>query len=172
MKLTDKHRPRVFEDLRGQEAVVRWFTEQVRSRTGKSVIIHGAAPGVGKTSLARIYARALQCENPSNTGSPCLTCKECLAFERRESGRGFDELDCARFGRFDDIDGFLKNLAFTPMFGTWRILMLDETQEASPKALDAMNKTLEEPPPWGVFIIVTRTIDRLPPTINIAMCDS
>ena len=55
------------------------------------------------------------------------------------------------------------------MFGAWRILMLDETQEASPKALEAMNKTLEEPPPWGVFIIVTRTIDRLPPT-TISRC--
>jgi DNA polymerase III subunit gamma/tau len=166
MKLTDKYRPRVFEDLRGQEAVVRWFTAQVRSPTGKSVIIHGATAGVGKTSLARIYAQALQCENLRSTGSPCLTCKECLAFEQRESHRGFDELDCARFGRFDDVDGFLKNLAFAPIFGTWRILMLDEAQEASPKALQAMLKQLEEPPPWGVFIIVARTIDRLPRTIQ------
>ena len=169
MKLTDRYRPRVFEDLRGQEAVISWFTAQVRSGTGKSVIIHGAEPGIGKTSLARIYAQALQCENVSSTGSPCLTCEECLAFERRDSHRGFHEMDCARFGRFDDIDPALKNLSFMPVYGPRRILMLDETQEASPKALEATNKLVEEPPPWVVFIFVTRAIDKLLPA-TISRC--
>ena len=163
--LSEKYRPRIFEDVVDQEPAVASLRKQVRAGTGKSVVLGGPS-GVGKTSLLRIYAQALQCENVSETGSPCLTCEQCVAFAQPGGHPSCHELDCARSGHFEEVEEILASLRSHPMFGRWRIFALDEVQQASRRALDAMNKLLEEPPPWVVFIFATTEVDKLPPTIK------
>ena len=119
-----------------------------------------------KTSAARIYAQALQCERVRETGSPCLTCEECVAFKQPGGHPSHIEHDCARFGRLEDVEENLKALRSHPIFGRRWVLTLNETHRASLRALDAVNTLLEEPPSWAVFIIVTPEIDKLPPTIK------
>jgi DNA polymerase-3 subunit gamma/tau len=165
VKLTDKYRPRIFEDLLGQEAAARWLGAQVRARSGKSVILCGGA-GLGKTSAARIYAQGHQCENLSETGSPCLACEECRGFLQPGGHPNHIKHDCARFGRLEDVQEALRALRSNPIFGSRWILELNEAQGASPRAHDAVLTLLEEPPSWAVFIIVTPEIDKLPPTIK------
>jgi DNA polymerase III subunit gamma/tau len=129
------------------------------------VILHGDA-GLGKTSAARIYAQAHQCEKPSETGSPCLTCDECLLFSEPGGHPSHIKHDCARFGRLEDVAEALRALRSHPIFGKRWILELNEAQGASPRALDAVLTQLEEPSCGAVFIIVTPDIDKLPPTIK------
>lgn len=144
--LAEKHKPRTFESVVGQEAAVEWLARQVRTGIGKNVILHGPS-GIGKTSLARIYAEALLCRNTRNSGSPCRTCEQCVDFEQLGGHPSYTELNCARFGRFEDVEEELKNLKFHPMFGRWRFLVLDEAHQMSLKAFDALLKHLEETPP-------------------------
>ena len=163
--LAEKYRPRIFEDVIEQESVVAMLRRQVRAGTGKSVILGGPG-GVGKTSLLRIYPQALQCEDVSKSGSPCLNCDQCVAFAQPGGHPSCTELDCARSGRFEDVEEILATLRFNPIFGRWRILALDETQQASRRALDALNKQLDELPSWAVFIFATTDVDKLPPPIK------
>ena len=163
--LSEKYRPRIFEDVVEQKPAVASLGKQARAGTGKSVVLGGPS-GVGKTSLLRIYPQALQCENVSETGSPCLTCEQCVAFAQPGGHPGCHELDCARSGHFEEVEEILASLRSYPMFGRWRIFALDEVQQASRRALDAMNKLLEEPPLWVVVIFATTEVDKLPPTIK------
>jgi len=163
--LTEKYRPHTFESVLGQKDVIAWLTRQVRAGTGRSVILHGP-PGVGKTSLGRIYAQALLCENVGETGSPCRACGECRAFEQPGGHPSYIELNCARSGRLEQVEGDLKALGHSPMYGSRWILALDEAHQTSPKAFDAMLKLLEEPPYGAVFIMLTTAIDKVPQTIK------
>jgi DNA polymerase-3 subunit gamma/tau len=163
MDLAQRYRPRRFADVIGQD--VTWFTRQVTSGAAKSVILAGP-PGVGKTSLGRLYGQALQCERCAEDGSPCDTCEQCEFYKNSDHHPESVELDCTRFGRFDDIEEQLLALEHQPLFGRRRVLFADEAHKATTKSLEAMLKPLERSQGWVTFVFATTEPGRLPAAIR------
>lgn len=163
--LSLKYRPVVFEDLVGQGVNQRYFTSLIKNgQAGRNVILHGAY-GSSKTTTARIYARALNCENPTGYGSPCNECKSCKEFL---SGTypDYREEDGASNGGVEGVKK-LADLARTPpMWGKWRVLVIDECQGLSKQAWDSLLKLVEEPPPWLVFIFTTTEFGKVQEAIR------
>ena len=120
----------------------------------------GAAyTGSGKTSSSTVHLESVKPRSPGSMrkrfyagtpatrARPARTCEQCVDFEQLGGHPSYTELNCARFGRFEDVEEELKNLKFHPMFGRWRFLVLDEAHQMSLKAFDALLKHLEETPP-------------------------
>jgi DNA polymerase III gamma/tau subunit len=131
------------------------------TREGKNVILCGPF-GVGKSSLAGLYAQALQCDEITELGSPCRVCEQCKYFAGPAIRHpDTPRLKCNEAGRFDDIEGLIKSLRYRPREGRRRILILDEAQEASLKALAALLDILQTKPSWVTIIIVTSKIEEI-----------
>jgi DNA polymerase III subunit gamma/tau len=161
-KLTDKYRPRRFADVIGQDHAVRFVSNLIRRRKiGHSMLFHGSV-GSGKTTLARIYAKALNCRQPDEEGSPCDECDRCEAFRR--GGSYFFEMDP---GRLMDERGFKRQLDdFSTLRSNdeWVVLFFDEAQALSNYrgAFDALLKRVEDPPERVVYCFATTDIDSIP----------
>lgn len=156
-------RPLDFEDVVGQEHVVRTLRNAVRSGTPAHAYLFAGPRGTGKTSLARILFRAVNCLSPRD-GSPCGTCQACcLALE----GRTMDlvEIDAASNRGIDDIRELREKVAFAPSDVRYRVYIVDEAHELTAAAWDAFLKTLEEPPPHAIFVLATTEAHRVPATI-------
>jgi DNA polymerase-3 subunit gamma/tau len=161
--LAEKYRPRRFADVIGQD--VAWFARQVTSGAAKSVVLAGP-PGVGKTSLGRLYGQALQCRRCAEDGSPCGNCDQCKYYEVYGRHPECVELDCTRFGRFEDVEEQLHALDRQPLFGRRRVLFADEAHRATAKSLEAMLKPLERSQKWTTFVFATTEPDKLPAAIR------
>jgi len=158
-----KHRPMSFAEVSGQPHVVRTLTNAIASgRTAHAYLFSGMR-GVGKTTMARILAKALNCER-GPTATPCLECASC-----REIGRGmsFDvlEIDGASSNSVDDVREMRETVKTAPAHGRYRIYIIDEVHMLSTAAFNALLKTLEEPPGHVVFIFATTEPHKIPPTI-------
>lgn len=156
-------RPVDFEDVVGQEHVVRTLRNAVRSGAPAHAYLFAGPRGTGKTSLARILFRAVNCLD-ARDGSPCGTCQACrLALE----GRSMDlvEIDAASNRGIDDIRELREKVAFAPTDVRYRVYIVDEAHELTAAAWDAFLKTLEEPPPHAIFVLATTEAHRVPPTI-------
>ena len=162
-----KYRPSVFSDVCGQEhitSVLRYETES--GRVSHAYLFCGSR-GTGKTTCAKILAKAVNCENPKN-GEPCGVCESCRAID---SGSAPDvlEMDAASNNGVDYIRDLRDTVAYTPAMLKKRVYIIDEVHMLSTSAFNALLKTLEEPPEYVVFILATTELHKLPATI-ISRC--
>jgi len=158
-----KHRPMTFTEVSGQPHVVRTLTNAIAAgRTAHAYLFSGMR-GVGKTTMARILAKALNCER-GPTATPCLECVNCLEIGR---GASFDvlEIDGASSNSVDDVREMRETIKTAPAHGRYRIYIIDEVHMLSTAAFNALLKTLEEPPPHVVFIFATTESHKIPSTI-------
>jgi DNA polymerase-3 subunit gamma/tau len=158
-----RYRPRRFADLIGQEHVARGLAGAIDSgRIGHAYLFTGAR-GVGKTSAARIYAKALECTN-RESGEPCNLCERCQAIA---AGQDVDviEIDAASNRGIDEIRQLRQNVAVRPANGNYKTYIIDEVHMLTREAFNALLKTLEEPPPHVKFVLCTTEPEKLPITI-------
>lgn len=163
LALYRKYRPQKFEEVIGQEHITKTLVNQIKSgKVGHAYLFCGSR-GTGKTTTARIFARAINCLNPKN-GSPCGECEVCKALSR---GEQFDivEIDAASNNGVDDARELREAVKFLPVIGKKKVFIIDEVHMLSTSAFNALLKTLEEPPEHVVFIFGTTEIQKLPATI-------
>ena len=158
-----KFRPQTFDQLKGQDHVVTALKNQLRKgRIGHSYLFAGTR-GTGKTSAARILAKAVNCLHPVD-GEPCNACENCLAVN---AGNFVDvvEVDAASNNGVDDIRRLIEEVRYTPVKGKYKVYIIDEAHMITGPAFNAFLKTLEEPPAYAVFILATTEPHKLPVTI-------
>ena len=158
-----KYRPQTFDDVRGREAIVRTLKNQINTqRIGHSYLFCGTR-GTGKTTIAKIFAKAVNCEDPQD-GSPCGACPTCLAIEQN-ANLNVVEMDAASNNGVDDIRNIIDEVSYSPTQGEYRVYIIDEVHMLSTAAFNALLKTLEEPPAYAIFILATTEPNKLPLTI-------
>lgn len=158
-----RYRPRKFSDVIGQNHITTTLQNQVRSgRIAHAYLLCGSR-GTGKTSTAKIFARAINCPNPLD-GEPCDQCESCLG----NAGDGLDiiEIDAASNNGVDEIRDLRDKVRFAPLNGKYKIYIIDEVHMLSAGAFNALLKTLEEPPAHAVFILATTEPQKLPATVH------
>lgn len=164
LALYRKYRPTRFEDVSGQNTPVKIFKNQIDSgRIGHAYLLSGIR-GTGKTTLAKIFARAVNCEHPVD-GSPCGECETCRALS---SGANMDiiEIDAASNRGVDEIRDLREKVKYPPSIGKYKVYIIDEVHMLTKEAFNALLKTLEEPPEHAIFILATTEPARLPETIR------
>lgn len=161
--LARKWRPKSFDTLVGQEHVVRALTHALEQQRLHHAYLFTGTRGVGKTTIARILAKALNCEQ-GITPTPCGVCSACLEID---SGRFIDyvEMDAASNRGVDDMAALLEKAAYAPNSGRYKVYMIDEVHQLSGHAFNAMLKTLEEPPEHVKFILATTDPQKIPVTV-------
>ncbi len=163
LALYRKYRPVDFDDVRGRDAIVRTLKNQIISgRIGHSYLFCGTR-GTGKTTIARIFARAVNCENQRD-GNPCGECPTCRAI-LADANLNVTELDAASNNSVDDIRAIVEQVEYSPTQGKYRVFIIDEVHMLSNAAFNALLKTLEEPPSYAIFILATTEPNKLPVTI-------
>ena len=161
--LAQKYRPQVFEDVIGQETVNRTLKNSIKQERIANAYIFCGPRGVGKTTIARLLAKTLNCEEPPEK-APCNKCSSCIEITK---GNSIDvmEIDGASNNRVDEIRVLLENVQFSPSKGKYKIYIIDEVHMLSPGAFNALLKTLEEPPEHVKFIFATTEHHKVLPTI-------
>lgn len=159
-----KYRPDSFEDLIGQDNIVRTLKNSiVRGKLAHAYLFCGPR-GVGKTSAARIFAKTINCEHPTADMEPCGQCESCVSFRE---GRSYciHELDAASNNGVDDIKALMEQVQIPPQIGRYSVFIIDEVHMLSQSAFNAFLKTLEEPPAHAIFILATTEKHKILPTI-------
>lgn len=161
--LARKWRPKTFQSLVGQEHVVRALTHALTEQRLHHAYLFTGTRGVGKTTLARILAKSLNCEN-GVSATPCCVCSACTEID---SGRFIDllEVDAATNTRVDEMRQLLENAVYAPTRGRFKVYVIDEVHMLSNSAFNAMLKTLEEPPEHVKFILATTDPQKIPVTV-------
>src|SRR5215472_2797182 len=161
--LARKWRPRNFESLVGQEHVVRALRHALDEKRLHHAYLFSGTRGVGKTTLARILAKCLNCE----TGISSHPCGKCSACVEIDSGRYVDllEVDAATNTKVDEMRQLLENAVYAPTRGRFKVYVIDEVHMLSTSAFNAMLKTLEEPPEHVKFILATTDPQKIPVTV-------
>ena len=162
-----KWRPQIFDDVCGQEHITSILRYEVEHRAFSHAYLFCGSRGTGKTTCAKILAKAVNCEHPVN-GNPCGTCASCQAID---SGAATDvlEMDAASNNGVDNIREIRDEVIYTPSELKYRVYIIDEVHMLSTQAFNALLKTLEEPPEHVVFILATTELQKLPATI-ISRC--
>ena len=159
-----KYRPSSFKTIVGQHALSNTLKNAVLTgRLAQSYLFCGQR-GVGKTTTARIFAKAINCENLSADGEPCNQCESCKAFNEQRS-LNIVELDAASNNSVDDIRELTDQVRIPPISGKYRVFIIDEVHMLSVQAFNAFLKTLEEPPSYVIFILATTEKQKILPTI-------
>ena len=159
-----KYRPSTFKSVVGQHALVNTLKNAVKSgRLAHSYLFCGQR-GVGKTTMARIFAKAINCEHLTADGEPCNECESCRAFNEQRS-LNIIELDAASNNSVDDIRQLTDQVLVPPVTGRYRVFIVDEVHMLSTAAFNAFLKTLEEPPKYVIFILATTERQKILPTI-------
>ena len=162
LSLYRKYRPATFDKIVRQEHVVRVLTNQIeRGEVGHAYLFTGPR-GTGKTSVARIFARAVNCEHPVN-GSPCGKCPTCLALA--DNSLDITEIDAASNNGVGEMRDLREKVQYPPVSGKYKVYIVDEVHMLTDSAFNALLKTLEEPPAHAIFILATTEPHKIPATI-------
>jgi DNA polymerase-3 subunit gamma/tau len=159
-----RHRPGSFDEVVGQTHVVRTLRNAVEQGKVHHAYLFIGSRGTGKTSMAKILARSLNCERGGPTVTPCGECESCVTIA---SGTSMDviEMDAASNRSVDDVRDLRERVAYAPSGGHWKVYILDEAHMLTKEAWNAFLKTLEEPPPRTVFVLATTEAHKVMPTI-------
>lgn len=158
-----KFRPDCFEDVKGQEHIVTTLRNQVKAeRVGHAYLFCGTR-GTGKTTIAKIFAKAVNCEHPIE-GSPCGECASCRSIAAGAS-MNVIEIDAASNNGVDNIREIVEEVSYSPAEGRYKVYIIDEVHMLSIGAFNALLKTLEEPPSYAIFILATTEVHKIPITI-------
>src|SRR5213080_1299138 len=163
MSLYRRHRPQTFDEVVGQTAIVRTMRNAVEHGKVHHAYLFVGSRGTGKTSIAKILARSLNCvQGPTLT--PCGECESCLTIA---SSTSLDviEMDAASNNSVEDIRDLREKVSLAPALGRWKVYILDEAHMLSTSAWNAFLKTLEEPPPNTIFVLATTEAHKVLPTV-------
>lgn len=163
LALYRKYRPQKFSDVVGQNHIVKTLVNQIKFDKISHAYLFTGSRGTGKTSVAKIFARAINCTNLAEDGSPCGNCDVCKSLE----GTNIDvlEIDAASNNGVDEIRELREKVKYPPVVGKYKVYIIDEVHMLSISAFNALLKTLEEPPTNTVFILATTEVHKLPATI-------
>lgn len=158
-----KYRPKTFDEVIGQDHIVKTLQNQIiNDQIGHAYLFTGTR-GTGKTSVAKIFAKSVNCLNPVR-GSACGECENCKQLEQ-ENDINIIEIDAASNNKVDDIRQIREKVKFMPVGAKYKVYIIDEVHMLSDSAFNALLKTLEEPPPFVIFILATTEVHKLPQTI-------
>ena len=162
LALYRKYRPQVFDEVVGQDHIVKTLVNQIKFDKISHAYLFTGSRGTGKTSIAKIFARAINCESLKD-GSPCGKCEVCKSLE----GTNIDvlEIDAASNNGVDEIRELREKVKYPPVVGRYKVYIIDEVHMLSISAFNALLKTLEEPPKQTVFVLATTEVHKLPATI-------
>ena len=158
-----KWRPEVFEEVIGQRQVIRTLKNQITSDSISHAYLFSGIRGTGKTSTAKIFARAINCLNPT-AGDPCNVCEVCRGI-LSEQMMDVLEIDAASNNGVDHIREIRENVKYPPVKSRYKVYIIDEVHMLSTGAFNALLKTLEEPPDYVVFILATTELHKIPATV-------
>jgi len=158
-----EYRPKNFDEVIGQDHIVKTLKNQIKTSSLSHAYLFCGTRGTGKTSTAKIFAKAINCENNVD-GSPCYNCATCLALNDNNS-LDILEIDAASNNRVDEIRDLREKIKYPPVNGKYKVYIIDEVHMLTDSAYNALLKTLEEPPKHAVFILCTTEVHKLPQTI-------
>lgn len=164
-----KYRPQTFAEIIGQEHIVQTLTNAISSGMISHAYLFSGPRGSGKTSMARLLAKAVNCQNrKENQFEPCNKCSSCLEIMK---GNALDliEIDAASHRGIDEIRELREGIKFTPTKSKYKVFIIDESHQLTREAANALLKTLEEPPSYAIFVLATTEIHKMIPTI-ISRC--
>ena len=163
LALYREYRPKTFDEVIGQDHIITTLKNQILSDSLSHAYLFCGTRGTGKTSTAKIFAKAINCLSNQN-GSPCLKCKVC---EELASNSNLDilEIDAASNNRVDEIRELRDKIKYPPVVGKYKVYIIDEVHMLTDSAYNALLKTLEEPPKHAIFILCTTEVHKLPKTI-------
>ena len=159
-----KYRPSTFESVVGQHALTETLRNSIRQGKLAHAYLFCGPRGVGKTTCARIFAKTINCLNPTATHDACNQCESCQAFNEQRSFN-IHELDAASNNSVDDIRNLIDQVRIPPQIGKYSVYIIDEVHMLSAGAFNALLKTLEEPPSYAIFILATTEKHKVLPTI-------
>lgn len=163
LALYRKYRPNLFDKIVGQEHITRTLQNQIKNdQIGHAYLFCGSR-GTGKTTTAKVFARAINCLNPKN-GSPCGECEVCKAL-KENNAIDIIEIDAASNNGVEEIRDLRDKVKYPPTVGKYKVYIIDEVHMLTTSAFNALLKTLEEPPAHAVFILATTEVHKLPATI-------
>jgi len=159
-----KYRPQTFDTVVGQAHITTTLKNAIRLNQLAHAFLFCGPRGVGKTTCARILAKTINCENKTKDGEACNKCQSCISFNEGTS-LNIHELDAASNNSVDDIRTLVDQVRFAPQAGKYKVYIIDEVHMLSSSAFNAFLKTLEEPPPYAIFILATTEKHKILPTI-------
>lgn len=159
-----KYRPQLFSTVVGQSHITTTLKNAIRNKQLAHAFLFCGPRGVGKTTCARILAKAINCDNPSGDGEACNVCHSCVSFNEGIS-LNMHELDAASNNSVEDIRTLVDQVRFAPQPGKYKVYIIDEVHMLTSHAFNAFLKTLEEPPPYAIFILATTEKHKILPTI-------
>ena len=162
LALYREFRPKNFDEVIGQDFIVKTLKNQIKTNRLTHAYLFCGPRGTGKTSCAKIFAKAVNCTHSSD-GNPCGMCAECVALS--EPNTDIIEIDAASNNRVEEIRDLREKVNFPPLIGEYKVYIIDEVHMLTDSAFNALLKTLEEPPEYVIFILATTEIHKLPATI-------
>ena len=159
-----KYRPQRFDEVVGQEATTQTLKNAIRNKQLAHSFLFCGSRGIGKTTIARIFAKTINCKNLQSDGEACNQCDSCLSFNNQASFN-IIELDAASKNSVDDIRELIEQVQYAPQNAEYKVFIIDEVHMLSSQAFNAFLKTLEEPPAYAKFILATTEKHKILPTI-------